>query len=134
VGDEIRAPDTLVEAIFHATADAGSIPAVSTFAKNSNRPPRQRGAIRLGPATQRVDLVAQRVDTPLGLDKRLRQRLATASLADEVDEVGQSSLLGAQLGLLELQRAREVGAQLGDLLLDAPQDVGDMRGVGKRPA
>src|SRR5437763_9488283 len=27
--DEIRAPATLVEAIFHATADAGSIPAVS---------------------------------------------------------------------------------------------------------
>src|SRR3954449_8749954 len=27
--DEIRAPATLVEATFHATADAGSIPAVS---------------------------------------------------------------------------------------------------------
>jgi hypothetical protein len=30
VGDEIRAPDTLVDATLHATADAGSIPAVST--------------------------------------------------------------------------------------------------------
>ena len=30
MGDEIRAPDTLVDAIFYATADAGSIPAVST--------------------------------------------------------------------------------------------------------
>src|SRR5437879_4763025 len=29
--DEIRAPATLVEATFHATADAGSIPAVSIF-------------------------------------------------------------------------------------------------------
>jgi hypothetical protein len=31
-GDEIRAPATLVEAALHATADAGSIPAVSTAA------------------------------------------------------------------------------------------------------
>src|SRR3954454_21723100 len=29
--DETRAPDTLVDAIFGAIADAGSIPAVSTF-------------------------------------------------------------------------------------------------------
>ena len=38
VGDEIRAPDTLVDTTFCATADAGSIPAVSTFVKHSNRP------------------------------------------------------------------------------------------------
>jgi hypothetical protein len=31
VGDEIRAPDTLVDAIPYATADGGSIPPVSTF-------------------------------------------------------------------------------------------------------
>ena len=31
MGSEIRAPATLVEAISYATADAGSIPAVSTF-------------------------------------------------------------------------------------------------------
>src|SRR2546423_9524615 len=32
--DEIRAPATLVEATFHATADAGSIPAVSIVIRN----------------------------------------------------------------------------------------------------
>jgi hypothetical protein len=38
VGDEIRAPDTLVDAIFHATADAGSIPAVSTDSSGCEGP------------------------------------------------------------------------------------------------
>ena len=42
-----RAPATLVDAIFHATADVGSIPTASTFAKNSNCPPHLRGALRL---------------------------------------------------------------------------------------
>jgi hypothetical protein len=50
VGSEIRAPATLVDATFCAIADAGSIPAVSTFEKYSNRPPHQRGAILLEPA------------------------------------------------------------------------------------
>jgi hypothetical protein len=36
VEGEIRSPATLVDAIFYATADPGSIPGVSTFAENSN--------------------------------------------------------------------------------------------------
>src|SRR2546423_9380935 len=40
--DEIRAPATLVEATFHATADAGSIPAVSIVV-GTEKPPKPGG-------------------------------------------------------------------------------------------
>jgi hypothetical protein len=39
-GARHRVPDTLVEAVFHAVADVGSIPTVSTF-----REPRPGGAL-----------------------------------------------------------------------------------------
>ncbi|MDQ2760673.1 MAG: hypothetical protein M3Y17_09675 [Actinomycetota bacterium] len=62
----------------------------------------------LAAATKGVDLVREHIYAPLGLDESLRERLAAASLTDEVDEVGQSSLLRGQLRFLELQRGWEV--------------------------
>jgi hypothetical protein len=47
-----RAPDTLVEATFHAIADAGSIPAVSTATDSSPRQPPGASSLR-GPYFQR---------------------------------------------------------------------------------
>ena len=47
---------------FHAIADAGSIPAVSTFAENSNRPPHQRGAVLLLGPERRERAVEEAAD------------------------------------------------------------------------
>jgi hypothetical protein len=69
------------------------------------------------------------VEAGLGLDQGFGERLVAASLADEVDEVGEPALLGCQLGLLQFARVGEVGTQLGDLLLDAAWYAGDVLGV-----
>jgi hypothetical protein len=54
-------------------------------------------------ATERVDLVAERLDAPLGFDQGLSKRLAPAALADEVDEVRQPALLGREFASLSFR-------------------------------
>ncbi|HTP18680.1 MAG TPA: hypothetical protein VMJ65_03695 [Solirubrobacteraceae bacterium] len=83
----------------------------------------------LAAAAERVHFVGQVVDPVLGLDQGLGERLAPATLADEVDDVGQPALLGGELGLLELQRVGQVGPQLGDLVFNSVQHVGDVLGI-----
>jgi hypothetical protein len=73
---------------------------------------RRRAEDLLATPAQSVDFFAQRVDAAFGFGERLRQRLAAATFADEVDEVGKTTLLGGELGLLELQRVRQIGAEL----------------------
>ncbi len=90
---------------------------------------RRRAEDLLAAATKGVDLVGERIDPPFGLDESLRERLAPASLSNEVDEVSEPALLGAQLGFLELQRVGEVGSEPCDLVLDALEDVGDVLGI-----
>lgn len=63
-------------------------------------------------ATQRIDLVAEGLDAPRGLDQRFGEGLAAAALADEVDEVREPALLGGELCLLQLQRVGEFGSKL----------------------
>jgi hypothetical protein len=45
----------------------------------------------LATLAQPGDIVGQRLDASLGLYQRLCKRLAAASLADEVDEVGEAA-------------------------------------------
>ncbi|MBV9167246.1 MAG: hypothetical protein JO342_13965 [Solirubrobacterales bacterium] len=49
---------------------------------------------------ERHDLVCELIDPALGLDQSLRERLAAAALADEVDKIGEPALLGGELGLV----------------------------------
>ncbi|HTP27146.1 MAG TPA: hypothetical protein VMK12_16010 [Anaeromyxobacteraceae bacterium] len=80
-------------------------------------------------AAQPVDLCRQGLDPPLGFDQRLRERLAAAAFADEVDEVRHPALLGRQLSFLQLQIVGQVGPQLCDFLLDALKGVRDLLGI-----
>ena len=69
----------------------------------------RRGAKHLlAAAAKRGYFLAERLDSTLRHFKRLRERLAAAALADEVDEVREAALLGSELGLLQLQCVREV--------------------------
>jgi hypothetical protein len=63
----------------------------------------RRAGDLLAATTQRFDLVGEGVYAPLRLHQCLRERLAATSVADEVDEVGQPSPLGGQLGFLSFR-------------------------------
>jgi hypothetical protein len=80
----------------------------------------------LSAAAKSVHVLCELIDSALGLDEGLGERLAATAFADEVDEVREPALLSGELGLLQLQRVREAGAELGDLLSDALEDVSDV--------
>jgi len=79
-------------------------------------------------AVQSLQLLAEPVDPPLGLDERFRQRLASPPFADEVQEVRAPALLGAKLGLLETDGLRDVRVEFCNLLLDPLEDVAEAVG------
>ena len=95
-------------------------------------PLRRRGPKDLvAAAGQAVNLVAECLDAPLGFDQGLRERLAAAALADEVEEVREPALLRRELRLLQASACQ--GGQSGSLAISSStrlQDVRDVLGVG----
>ena len=65
---------------------------------------RRRQGLRRSP----VKLLPQGLDPALCLDQRLAERLASAPLADEVDEVREAALFPAEFRLLRANRLRNV--------------------------
>lgn len=70
-------------------------------------------------APQLLEFLFQGVDRSLCLDERLGECATAPTLADEVDEVREPTLLGVQLSLLEPQYFWDVRIELPDLLLAA---------------
>ena len=93
---------------------SGSIPTASTIAMYSNRlPDSVRGSVLLDPldgrrledlllATSKTcDVLLEGLHASLGLEEGLSKGLASASLANEVDEVCESPVLGGELRFLQ---------------------------------
>lgn len=54
---------------------------------------RRRPEDLLAAAPESIDLFGQGVDSPFGLDERLRECLAASALSDEVDEIAEPAPL-----------------------------------------
>ncbi|MEX1258775.1 MAG: hypothetical protein WEG36_14260 [Gemmatimonadota bacterium] len=81
------------------------------------------------PATaQAVQLVAESLHAPLGLQEGLGEGLAPSPLADEVHEVAEPALLGPELGLLDPDGFGKVDGELANFLLHAADEILDLPG------